>query len=110
MYIKRELILNDLGIPMNKDVREYYDHIVELLGDYEIENTRGNSIYDLKLFLGGKKIAVYDEKYNTIFLSEEIWYSFKRPFNLNMTNASKILTPILDHILSIKVTRTNFFT
>lgn len=107
-YIKRQLTLNKLDIPLSNDVQEYIDLVNELVGN-------PNELKKEKMYLYGKyegysysrndnKLLFHIEKDKCFYVHyDNIWKKFGIKFKLNYINndeMNNLLTPLLEEVFN----------
>lgn len=112
-YIKRQLTLNELGYPMDKDVQEYIDYFYEIIGNPKSLKKEYGEYYDIKgymYFKNNNRLLFYTD-FKTFFLNyHEIWISFKSKFKLRHKEEGELLCGLLESVFKCEVKTINFST
>ena len=109
-YIKRQITLDKLGIPMNSQVKEYYDYFHQLIDINNLGEVRHND-YPNNIFWQkeGKVILEYDIKNERFWVDYyTIWSKFEEKYKLKYTNISSLLKGMLEEAFKLRATTTIF--
>lgn len=97
-YIKRQILLNELEIPISKDIQNYIRCFDNIIGypEYLVKiYGKGSHKYDGHLYLrDDKKLFFHNENNKEAWIHYDIWRKFKNKLNLNY-GETKILFKIL---------------
>lgn len=104
-YIKRELVLNELGYELNIDVKKYIDVFNELFGNINDLDKKQINLHDAEnLYLKNGDILLLSNIYESIFLVNNTkWTKFEKKFNLTYTETNNLLEVILSHLFNIEI-------
>lgn len=102
-YIKRQITLHKLGIPISEDIKDYYEYFHLLIGnikDFE-ELIYGNRISWMK----NKIEALHYDKERSIFWIDYniIWKNFEEKYDLDYDSISILLEGILEEDFKLRV-------
>lgn len=107
-YIKRQLILKDLGIPINKDVQEYVDHFKELIGEIDELKKEYNTYSNEEGYMYSKndtKILFYSILYKEAKLNlSDIWTPYINKFQwLELEDCASLFIILINYFFKFEV-------
>lgn len=120
-YIKRQLTLNEIGIPMSKDLQDYMDYFYEIVGDpksltkrdgYYIGST--GELYSLSENVGDELIFccdfMFDNEYKEVIIdNQNIVHKFLAKFNISIQNLRKLFIALMEYFFNYKIYTIVFF-
>lgn len=97
IYIKRQLVLKDFGIPMTEDVQRYYKLFNNIYSsDTTMEykpNLNRTGIFNKRTY-----ISVYDHDTKIMWIDNyHVVYNFTDLFDVTEEDVCDILSPFLEH-------------
>lgn len=100
-YIKRQLTLNDIGIPMSSDIQEYYDAFEQVVGNIDDLEKRisGQHTYWIK---DDTPILFY-KSFGDMLIDMSIISRFSDKFDISYEESIITLEYLLEHFLKIEI-------
>lgn len=113
-YLKRELILNDIGIPLNEDVKKIINFFYTIIPTKKLKVKREYLFGKMgtKYFIEKKNIDFlfyYEEDKKLHILKKYTHGHFQRHFNLTYNETGEILKILLNRELNIEIKRVTHF-
>lgn len=105
-YIKRQFTLRKIGIPLSKDMQEYYDYFHQLINVNELEKSRQmENFLDITYWSkDNKKIFYYDNNYLDFCVKDHnIWWDFQKKYNFEYDDVSYLFEVMLGEIFNINI-------
>lgn len=102
-YLKRSLILNGLGVEINKDIKELLDFLESLIDFENLKTKDGNLILSTgQLYIDNNIPIIFHDKENkSIFIEKDIWDKVGEKFNLEYDDICIILNISFEYYLNI---------
>lgn len=105
-YIKRQITLSKLGIPMDSQLKEYYDYFHHLIDINNIEELTHEDYPDTIFWRkDGEVILEYNIKNEHFWVDYDvIWKKFGEKYLFNYIDISELLGGMLEEAFKLRVT------